>query len=1394
MSVGSNLMDLCFNISEAYEDYFKDVLRKNNLGERDIETVVNEFDFKKEIIFSLNKEYKKGDSVSNFCRKNNLDLNIPKMIKLGGQLYYHQEEAIKSILNEKCTIISTGTGSGKTESFLIPVLDYCIKNRGKGTKAVIIYPMNALANDQRKRIGKITKDTEITFGIFNGDTPSRIKGEAPPVEIFENEIVYREDIIEELPDILITNYVMLDRILTDKNKKKMFLESKNTLKYVVLDEIHTYRGNKGAHIKFLLHRLRAVLQNKVVQIGCSATLSRGKKGEKQDGYIYGNIDNFIKSMFDEEEGNYNYIQPLYEELKDDFYDTQDKEYLSIVKDIKTKLIRDFLYQESRGLNEILEYLNKNNVNVTEEGLKNYFKKVIEVNNKNVNSPVLDFRVHIFLLEINNVLKRCINCGQYYTSSIDKCNECGHPVFPVYKKDTTKYVGKLEEGCLNGRINPNLPQDNGSIYVLVGKNNKCSIENENLKEKLTFSNWYPITEDGIQLQYEKDGNIELYYADNYLNKSKLEEELILLESTNKKEFMYKIIKYTLLKLSKDERKILTFIDNRESCGRYSAIFGDEFLSDFYMECLKFIDSEYNNLTIEESFNTLNTELNKVLERCVNDGFIDDNTKKIIINDFQIWFLRTISIPDNLKLEKLPEIKLVDDEAELSDIEKEVLNVFLTERCLNRQALKAEGNLILFNCKYLKFKKGVLIKDSYNGERTIEENYISLGKNAIKYKSFVRRLEEGKIRNAIGSLMRKAIVICPNRDNDNLYYLNTSKLKFELEKSTYSNIEEIIFNELLFSGAHSSEVIKNKKQKNENNFQDGRLNLLVSTPTLEMGIDIGKLNLVYMIGVPPMPSNYAQRAGRAGRRENRFALLLTFCSEVNNHDRYYFNNPKEMIEGVITPPVFDDKNRQLMNKHICAYIMTEFMNNAKTTAFNLNLKEKKLLEDRCRKVFNQDIDIEYHLQLLKDKIKEFKINKLDINTLYDLGIYPDYSFRRDEAKAINIEIEKYSEEDQKKNKEDLILSTREPEQAYKQFMPGEHMFLGDVYYKFTANGHIEVLGEEDNVQIRQFDEIYCTDKVKNIPKDKKIKKLDTVIKINPKRAINILGKKDVVNAYIEKNLNISFINKGIMGQGFSEEDKKFYLGYKLVRDAIVLEFDSSMVDDKQYLSLCAVLDRTIKDTLGFDESEIGWIMKEEIEFEGREKDKAYCILYDKTGSKNVDIERIGNSFIKILQNCYKKIYSCPCTKSSGCYLCMKGYAVQKYSHLLDKTEAKSFIGYLLGKSKFKPQMEFYREFFSCDLEINLKLNTAENNVKVFCNNSLYCNENYERMNESVFKALTNILKDNVGNDDIEDILIKANQDYIAKAINGESDINKDPEQFKLFKFYNLAFKSVKGEKSK
>ena len=201
-------------------------------------------------------------------------------------LYKHQERSISLISKNKNAIITTGTGSGKTESFLLPVINYLMREKEvgslcSGVRALIIYPMNALANDQIKRLRLILANYPyITFGTYTGETEednNRAYGKYRKEfksEPLPNEKISRQQIKESPPHILITNYAMLEYLMLRPKDNSLFSgENGKTWKFIILDEAHTYSGATGIEVSMLLKRLTARLSsNDIKFILTSATL------------------------------------------------------------------------------------------------------------------------------------------------------------------------------------------------------------------------------------------------------------------------------------------------------------------------------------------------------------------------------------------------------------------------------------------------------------------------------------------------------------------------------------------------------------------------------------------------------------------------------------------------------------------------------------------------------------------------------------------------------------------------------------------------------------------------------------------------------------------------------------------------------------------------------------------------------------------------------------------------------------------------------------------------------------------------------------------------------------------------------------------------------------------
>ncbi len=197
----------------------------------------------------------------------------PEPIRPDAPLYSHQKKAILKLCKEKRSIvISSGTGSGKTECFSIPIINDLLKDDTPGVRALLVYPLNALVNDQLERLRVMLKGTSITFGRFTSELPP----DAPRDEsTLPNEVISREEIRTDnpkkriLPQILITNYAMLEYLLLRPEDSILF--NTGLWKFIVLDEAHTYTGAQGIEVAMLLRRLKQRLGKKPGDMMCIAT-------------------------------------------------------------------------------------------------------------------------------------------------------------------------------------------------------------------------------------------------------------------------------------------------------------------------------------------------------------------------------------------------------------------------------------------------------------------------------------------------------------------------------------------------------------------------------------------------------------------------------------------------------------------------------------------------------------------------------------------------------------------------------------------------------------------------------------------------------------------------------------------------------------------------------------------------------------------------------------------------------------------------------------------------------------------------------------------------------------------------------------------------------------------
>jgi len=233
-----------------------------------------------EPLVQINPNYQRKGTVQSLVRDGVLHPVCADVFQVGKpeghpqplHLYAHQLQALAKGQSGKSYVVTTGTGSGKSLSFFIPVIDRILKAKAAGgkarTRAIVIYPMNALANSQLEELEKFLHGYPPDARPF---TVGRYTGQESKAE--------REAMADNPPDILLTNFMMLEYILTrfDDDERRV-VDHCEGLEFLVLDELHTYRGRQGADVALLVRRLRERLKaDGMVCIGTSATMSSGGK-------------------------------------------------------------------------------------------------------------------------------------------------------------------------------------------------------------------------------------------------------------------------------------------------------------------------------------------------------------------------------------------------------------------------------------------------------------------------------------------------------------------------------------------------------------------------------------------------------------------------------------------------------------------------------------------------------------------------------------------------------------------------------------------------------------------------------------------------------------------------------------------------------------------------------------------------------------------------------------------------------------------------------------------------------------------------------------------------------------------------------------------------------------
>lgn len=1431
------------HVSDAYADLARRALEARVSKDSGTDWIMESLELDKGLFLSANPRYAASPlSFDELCMEMRFHVRIRSLFPQMERLYAHQEDAVRRISSGRHTVIATGTGSGKTESFLIPIMDYCLRERGKGIKAIIVYPTNALAADQLQRIGKSASVAEITYGVYTGDTP-RDESEATVERESRFRLAYRSEMLAEPPDILVTNYVMLDRMLTRSRERHLFTHSCNHLRFVVLDEVHSYKGNRATHLRFLLRRLKNAVPKPIVQICCSATLDSGNSDRA--------VNRFICPLLDVAPDEYDLVRPAvklgrpedspeenlrsatmsackvfrYNEASMNapdaalanlnsllgasftHEDLADPKRLSAPDGPRTLLlsspcmqaIAGSLHKGSKSMDELVDAVRQaaSGEGSPEEILRGCLAAASFIdlsiagahpNPHDRPDPVLDFRVHLFMREIQGMLRRCIKCGKYHAGQSESCAACGAPLFFVYGKDRAKCVARLEGNCLL----PQFEADKGSrglqVHVLIG----CDASTESRSRAGAFRASIAQIDGHGSIRFAHDENgplsIERLCADN-------DEEIEALRipmSPKYADYHYMhCIARSMLDTTGSNRKLLAFVDSREQATRQARVLDDEFASSLFEEMLRTYCHQHNPSSIEEAYLGLQKELAEL-----TSGMPEPERK--LAQEFDVWFARFISIPAHRIGPKREFMQIVNDDQFKQD-ELEVLSAFVEERAILKQAPRPPEDLDSRAIRYSLHCATSLLGIHFEGQHSELRDYPgrALSTNCKRQK-MVARIGEAKVKAIVADLVRRGFVferITP--DGKQYFYISPTQLKFDLGPSGFASIRGVWQKLADRARPHSAEIRREDRVDTERDFAAGKTSMVVATPTLELGIDIGKLQAIMLIGVPPAPANYAQRAGRAGRgQDGGHSLIVTVCSDRNPSDMIYYQDPRRMIDGVVSPPAFNAHNLKAAVEHANAMALAGHVSDE--ARFRQRISEidedPERFAEEIEGVIDVPLDVGEHL---RNKLCSSAVKALDVPAasrassfeqfLYNqTNLMPDFAFRDDQVFVCSEDgLRRAKDIGARRFTDDIVISSRDPELAAYMFVPGQQVHMAGDVFTILAYGEYESRPEEglawDEARVyRAFaarkDELFA-DKRPRLLRQDIVCELDRI-----DRGRNF---KAVLWAGYSRHAQLVIGNRGGLGadpspgSGFLDEltGQRFIIEYPMERETLAFGFERDVCGDPLlYISASLAILKGIKSMYRLDDSEIGMLADADFApshdspLPGSDR-VAYVALYDATGNNCLPLEDIytGLDSMELFAEAYGILASCDCG-GRGCHGCLRGYESRPWAGQIDVESAIMFLKYLIGEGKFSPSLSPVDERPVPD--ITLEVTIRGNQIELRCNRDIQVRRFVHDQNTEIFAAMNQVLLERFRSG-MECVRIIARASYIRNAILRQGTVDAGKE---------------------
>ena len=877
-------------------------------------------------------------------------------------LHAHQERAIRAAhFEDENVVVASGTASGKTECFLYPILFSLFQEHLAGTlgcpgvRAMVLYPMNALVNDQRERLGALCRqledggsDFEFRFGQYIGQTPYNARdkyrnGAERGRNRLSGEMVFRDEMREVPPHILFTNYSMLEYLLIRPQDSPLFDDGRGAhWRFLILDEAHAYRGAKGIEMAMLLRRLKERVRSggrrdPFCCIATSATIASGHTRDDQRA-----VADFAEALFGEPYNDTGVVFGRYERNQSEAQSGSDvRRYHVFVRALEGA----FLLHE-HGRDRVV--LNR-------------------VSGTGGDGPAA------VPLEI----ALCRECGQHY------------------------YVGKEAGGRLVEAVRDPSRSDFGVDYYLPSaaedsRETLCRRCGAIAGGARSCGCDAAIPVQRCENRPEHRDQLKECARCGYTRGGVGDPVQEIVHGADGPGAVLATAVHSLL--APEARKILAFADSRQDAAFFAWYVEDSYTTvrdrNLMLRALRMNPAPHpvpgSRLSVEDlghrlvrirqecgvdpASDTSETQKRRAYRAILAEAVTEDARLSLSGVGLAHW---CIQLPPGLT----PPSAMFGPPWCLTPTEAAELFQYLLSLFRGNNAIAVPGRPEFPNWKDVSrrpqqgFARGAprgrrnvrewggpqsavvkyflprLLEDSapvWGEDRRqearslmksvwaalMEHHELSpeeqrLLERAGRGGAFRLKGEWLRIRTVEPSDLRECRVcarltalnirgLCTrNRCPGTLVPADAERLRENHYRSLYEMAD---LPPSLTAAEHTAQLADDEARKRQAEFKSGSIHLLSSSTTFEVGVDLGDLEVTFLRNVPPEPFNYAQRVGRAGRR-SRSGLALTYCRR-SPHDLHYFANPEDMIAGKVVPPHLVVANPKIVTRHMTAVALSEF----------------------------------------------------------------------------------------------------------------------------------------------------------------------------------------------------------------------------------------------------------------------------------------------------------------------------------------------------------------------------------------------------------------------------------------------------------------------------------------